>query len=96
LQRRADGGLLWGAIGLHGGLVGGWFALQAWLLELLPQAPSWLAGPGGAHPNPIGGLVDWAGLGGLLLLRRPLVGWRNHCGTSRSPRGCRCLRGGAA
>ena len=76
LQRRADGGLLWGAIGLHGGLVGGWFALQAGLLELLPQAPSWLAGPGGANPNPIGGLVGWTGLAGLVLLRRPW--WRGQ------------------
>jgi membrane protease YdiL (CAAX protease family) len=70
LQRRADGGVLWGAIGLHGGLVGGWFALQAGLLELSPGAPAWLAGPGGTHPNPIGGLVGWLGLGGLLLVRR--------------------------
>jgi len=70
LQRRADGGLLWGAVGLHGGLVGGWFALQAGALEVLPQAPAWLAGPGGSHPNPVGGLVGWLGLGALLLMRR--------------------------
>ncbi len=72
LVRRDDGGVLWGAVGLHGGLVGGWFALQAGLLELLPGAPPWLAGPGGTQPNPIGGLVGWIGLGGLLVLRR----WR--------------------
>lgn len=70
LLRRDDGGILWGAIGLHGGLVGGWFGLQAGVIELLPQAPVWLAGPGGSQPNPIGGLVGWLGLGGLLLLRR--------------------------
>ena len=70
LQRRADGGLLWGAVGLHGGLVGGWFVLEAGMLELLPNAPAWLAGPGGPHPNPIGGLVGWVGLGTLLLVRR--------------------------
>jgi len=70
LQRRADGGALWGAMGLHGGLVGGWFALQAGLLVVLPAAPHWLAGPGGASPNPIGGLLGWLGLGGLLWLRR--------------------------
>jgi MYXO-CTERM domain-containing protein len=70
LQRRADGGLLWGAIGLHGGLVGGWFALQAGLLVVRPGAPLWIAGPGGASPNPIGGLVGWLGLGGLLWVRR--------------------------
>jgi len=62
LQRRADGGLLWGAIGLHGGLVGGWFALQAGVLEVMPQAPAWLSGPGGNQPNPIGGLVGWIGM----------------------------------
>jgi membrane protease YdiL (CAAX protease family) len=70
LQRRADDGILWGAIGLHGGLVGGWFALQAGLLELSPEAPGWLAGPGGASPNPIGGLIGWLGLAALLLARR--------------------------
>ncbi|MCT0206154.1 type II CAAX prenyl endopeptidase Rce1 family protein [Synechococcus sp. CS-1332] len=69
LLRRDDQGILWGPIGLHGGLVGGWFALQAGLLELLPDAPQWLAGPGSSQPNPIGGLVGWIGLGGLLVLR---------------------------
>jgi hypothetical protein len=74
LQRRADGGVLWGAIGLHGGLVGGWFALQAGFLEISPGAPAWLAGPGGANPNPIGGLIGWLGLGGLLVVQRRF--WR--------------------
>jgi len=70
LQRRADGGLLWGAVGLHGGLVGGWFALQAGLLQIGPQAPAWLLGPGGPAANPIGGLAGWLGLAGLLWARR--------------------------
>lgn len=70
LQRRADGGLLWGAVGLHGGLVGGWFALQNGLIELSPAAPAWLVGPGGANPNPIGGLVGVVGLTLLLWVRR--------------------------
>lgn len=70
LQRRADTGLLWGAIGLHGGLVGGWFALQNGLIELSPAAPAWLAGPGGANPNPIGGIFGLATLGTLLWVRR--------------------------
>jgi uncharacterized protein len=70
LQRRADGGVLWGAIGLHGGLVGGWFALQAGFMQISPGAPAWLVGPGGANPNPIGGLIGWLGLGGLLVVRR--------------------------
>jgi len=70
LQRRADGGALWGAIGLHGGLVGGWFILQSGLLEVSSAAPAWLAGPGAPSPNPIGGVVGWLGLAALLLLRR--------------------------
>ncbi len=70
LQRRADGGVLWGAVGLHGGLVGGWFLLQGGLLELVPEAAPLLVGPGGAHPNPIGGAVGWLGLGALLWVRR--------------------------
>jgi hypothetical protein len=70
LQRRADGGLLWGAVGLHGGLVGGWFVLLAGPLQLASTTPAYLAGPGGAHPNPIGSLVGWFGLASLLWVRR--------------------------
>ena len=70
LQRRADGGALWGAVGLHGGLVGGWFALQAGLLQISPGTPAWLIGPGSPNPNPIGGLLGWLGLAGLLWVRR--------------------------
>ena len=66
LQRRADGGLLWGAIGLHGGLVGGWFLLVQGLLQVSTTAPSWLIGPA----NPVGGLLGWLGLSLLLLARR--------------------------
>jgi len=66
LQRRADGGLLWGAIGLHGGLVGGWFLLVQGLVQVSATAPSWLIGPA----NPIGGVLGWLGLGLLVLVRR--------------------------
>lgn len=66
LQRRADGGLLWGAVGLHGGLVGGWFLLLQGLATINPTAPGWLIGPA----NPIGGVLGWGGLGLLLLARR--------------------------
>ena len=66
LQRRADGGLLWGAIGLHGGLVAGWFLLHQGLATISPTAPAWLMGP----DNPIGGLVGWLGLVLLLFVRR--------------------------
>jgi membrane protease YdiL (CAAX protease family) len=70
LQRRADGGSLWGAVGLHGGLVGGWFLVQKGLLQISPAAPAWWVGPGGADINPIGGLIGWIGLGTLLWVRR--------------------------
>ena len=70
LQRRADGGSLWGCVGLHGGLVGGWFALQNGLIEVSPQAPAWLVGAGGSDPNPIGGLAGITGLAILLWVRR--------------------------
>ena len=66
LQRRADGGLLWGAVGLHGGLVGGWFVLNQGLIALHPATPSWLTGPA----NPIGSVLGWLGLGLLLWARR--------------------------
>lgn len=70
-QRRVDRGLLWGAVGLHGGLVGGWFALQAGLIQLAPGLPLWLGGSGGpGAPNPLAGLPGWLGLAALLWLRR--------------------------
>ncbi len=68
LQRWADGGLLWGAVGLHGGLVGGWFALQQGVLVIRADTPPWLVGPGGSNPNPVGGVLGWLGLVGLLLV----------------------------
>jgi membrane protease YdiL (CAAX protease family) len=79
LQRRADAGSLWGAIGMHGGLVGGWFLVQKGLLQISPAAPAWLVGPGGADINPIGGLIGWVGLGGLLWARRR---WWHKAGAS--------------
>ena len=72
-QRRKDDNLLAGAVGLHGGLVAGWFALQSGLLSLEPSIPVWLMGPNyssAAHSpnyNPVGGLLGWLGL--ALLLR---------------------------
>lgn len=66
LQRRADGGSLWGAVGLHGGLVGGWFVLNQGLWAVSGDAPAWLMGPA----NPIGGVLGWLGLTLLLLARR--------------------------
>jgi hypothetical protein len=40
--------LLWGAMGFHGGLVGGWFALQAGPLTLAASGPEWFVGAAGA------------------------------------------------
>ena len=74
-QRSKDGDLLAGAVGLHGGLVAGWFAVQSGLLRLEPSIPVWLMGPDYAPTaalpdyNPIGGLPAWLGLIQLLRLR---------------------------
>ena len=72
-QRQSDRGSLWGCIGLHGGLVAGWFLLQNGLLQLSPDAPSWLVGPGGNTPNPLGGVVGLISLLILLLIQRTAV-----------------------
>jgi membrane protease YdiL (CAAX protease family) len=69
-QRHRDGGSLWGAVGLHGALVGGWFALQSGALQVSATAPAWLVGPGGETANPIGGAIGWLGLGLLLACRQ--------------------------
>ena len=72
-QRQSDRGSLWGCIGLHGGLVAGWFLLQNGLLQLSPDTPSWLVGPGGNSPNPLGGLVGISSMLVLLLIQRTAV-----------------------
>ena len=72
-QRQTDRGSLWGCIGLHGGLVAGWFLLQKGLLQLSPNAPSWLVGPGGTSSNPLGGTVGLISLLILLLTHRTAV-----------------------
>lgn len=87
-QRRADGGLLWGAVGLHGGLVGGWFALQQGVLAIRPEAPLWLVGPGGASPNPVGGLLGWLGLAGLIWTLARAGGGAGARGIADNARSC--------
>ncbi len=57
LRRRLDQKSLWGCVGFHGGLVGGWFLVNAELIQLSPSAPQWLVGTGILTPNPLGGLV---------------------------------------
>ena len=56
LRRSLDEGSLWGAIAFHGGLVGGWFLINTGAIEIAINTPTWLVGPGGIEPNPIGGL----------------------------------------
>ena len=72
-QRQSDRGSLWGCIGLHGGLVAGWFLLQSGLLQLSTNAPAWLVGPGGSAPNPLGGAVGLISLLILLVIQRTAV-----------------------
>ncbi len=70
LLRLSDQGSLWGCIGLHGGLVGGWFLTHQNLLSIDPNAPIWLVGPGGPNANPLGGLVailSLTAIGSLLI-----------------------------
>ncbi len=70
LQRRQERGLLWGAMGLHGALVGGFFLVQHGLVRFNPLSPSWLVGTGEPVPNPISGLVGWACLLVVIWMRR--------------------------
>lgn len=70
LLRLHDQGSLWGCIGLHGGLVGGWFLAHQNLLMIDPNAPMWLVGPGGQNANPLGGMVailSLTAIGSLLI-----------------------------
>ena len=55
--------MLWGAVGLHGGAVGGWFLLSQGVLNVQSAGPAWLLSPA----NPIGGVVGWIALVALLL-----------------------------
>ena len=66
LLRRLQQGSLWGCIGLHGGLVGGWFMIQNGLLDISMESPTWLVGPGGMHANPLGGAVGISALAIIL------------------------------
>ncbi|WP_254980288.1 CPBP family intramembrane glutamic endopeptidase [Cyanobium sp. ATX 6A2] len=69
-ERRLGAGSLWGAIGLHGGLVGGWFVVQHGLVAIAPQAPGWWVGPGSGDVNPIGGLSGLIALAALVIAQR--------------------------
>ena len=73
LRRRVDDGSLWGCVGLHGGLISGWFLLEKGILQLSSDAPAWLIGPGGSNPNPLGGIVAIGTLTFLLWRQRAAV-----------------------
>jgi len=64
LRRLGDGGLIWGAVGLHGGLVGGWFLLSQAMLIPDPGASPWLIGPG-QPANPVGSVTALVTLAAL-------------------------------
>ena len=68
LLRIRDQGSLWGCIGLHGGLVGGWFLAHQNLLMIDPNAPMWLVGPGSPNANPLGGMVAILSLTAIVTL----------------------------
>ncbi len=57
LVRLKDNDSLWGCVGLHGGLVGGWFLINNGLIKISNDPPSWLVGPGIGNTNPLGGFV---------------------------------------
>jgi len=72
-QRLLDRGSVWGAVGLHGGLVGGWFLVQHGLVAIQAGAPGWWVGPGQGDVNPLGGLSGWIVLAVLLAAQRTAV-----------------------
>ena len=93
LLRKIDNGYLWGCIGLHGGLVSGWFLISSGLVEFSADIPGWLFGPGGTNLNPMGGLLTIFALAITLAFQRtalaiagtPLTGACNASSRSERP-----------
>ncbi len=79
LRRVLDKGSLGGCIGLHGGLVSLWFFSNADLISISQDTPTWLIGPGGISPNPIGSTV------GVLFLALMVFFYRNAFAIAGSP-----------
>ena len=91
LLRVRDEGSLWGSIGLHGGLVGGWFLVDQNLLVIDPNAPMWLVGPGGINANPLGGMVSILSLtaiGSLLIQITQPTRLRQSTNSARDEKQC--------
>tara|TARA_Y100001968_G_scaffold333849_1_gene400154 strand:+ start:5864 stop:6652 length:789 start_codon:yes stop_codon:yes gene_type:complete len=55
IRRKMDSGSLWGAIGMHGGLVGGWFLINTLLAQVNLSSSIWMKASGVTSSNPIGG-----------------------------------------
>jgi len=70
IRRHCDNGSLWGCVGIHGGLVGGWFLISSGLVEISADTPGVLFGPGGTALNPLGGLLAIVILTLMLLSQR--------------------------
>ena len=68
-QRQADRGSLWGCIGLHGGLVAGWFLLSNGLLHMKSSQLNWITGISSANLNPLGGMASILSLALLFLIQ---------------------------
>ena len=77
LIRLNDKNSLWGCIGIHGGLVGGWFLINNGLIEISRNTPQWLVGPGSINTNPLGGvygIILLLGLCTFYLFKLRLIG----------------------
>ncbi len=93
IRRTLDNGSLWGCVGLHGGLVGGWFFINSDLIEFSSDTSAWWFGPGGASPNPLGGVVALCALIMLIWVYRtvfaiagcPTKGARNDSSNGAIP-----------
>ena len=79
LLRHRDHGSIWSCVGLHGGLVSGWFILNQCLIAIKDDAPTWLIGPGDTQPNPLGGAVA---IGALLICAHIFKRKNNETGTN--------------
>tara|TARA_Y100001968_G_scaffold181900_1_gene166567 strand:- start:420 stop:1271 length:852 start_codon:yes stop_codon:yes gene_type:complete len=57
LRRTIDRGSLWGCVGLHGGLVGIWYLIDAGMVVFSIDTPYFLLGPSKNMVNPIGSFI---------------------------------------
>ena len=74
IRRIIDKGSIWGCVGLHGGLVGGWFALNSGLIVIEANPPFALFGIGEIDKNPLAGFIAIGILFILILSHRKALG----------------------